>query len=118
MNSSGNNDALDASPLGLIAVLVLFFGGLFLLPISVPLCGATFTLAGLVMGASLRKANLAECKPQLAMCVVLTVLLGLVTYFVFTLPASLLTLLGAVFAFSFGQLLGMLVRTVVNCTRG
>jgi hypothetical protein len=118
MNSSRNNDALDASPLALLAVLVLFFGGMFLLPVNVPLCGAAFVLAGLIMGGSLRKVNLAEYKPQLVMCIVMAALLGLVTYFVFTLPASLLTLLGAVFAFSFGQLLGMLGRTVVNCRRG
>lgn len=97
-----------------------FIGGFYLLTVSVPLAGVSLYLGGLVLGSALRNVNLFERTTTFITCLLWAVFLGFAAVQIFfSIPLSIVQFFpGSVVAFAFGQVVGMLMRTAVNCVRG
>jgi hypothetical protein len=114
-SDDGKLESSEDQRLDSLAISGFFLiAGLFLLPTSAILAGVGFILSGFILGNTARKLNLDGQKGLMVSLAIMAVLLGIATVAVFQQVTVLTLFLGVPFAFSLGQIGGMLARSSWN----
>lgn len=114
-SDDGKLESSDSERFDSLAISGFFLlAGLFLMPTSTIVAGSALILSGFILGNTARKLSLDGQQGLIVALAIMGVLLGIATVAVFQQFTALTLILGIPFAFSLGQIAGMLARSSWN----